>query len=269
MTDILERQLPSFDKRVTYGSDPLQFAHIRYPKKQGAFPLLLVFHGGFWRREYDLGHMGHFCAALTAKGVVTCNIEYRRLGNRGGGWPGTFQDASLACHQLLQLLSTDPRIDTKRVSASGFSAGGHLALWAASQQRLPESSSLHNSTDLRIIRAISLAGVSDLRMAWKQRLGNGVVDQLMGSPDKHPERYREGSPIELLPTNALQVLVHGTNDSIVPISQSELYCQRAEKLGDHPRFVRLDGIGHFELIDPESSIWPQIEEAILRQLMND
>jgi acetyl esterase/lipase len=208
--------------------------------------------------------MGHLCAALTKKGVVTCNIEYRRLGNDGGGWPGTFQDISQACDHLLEHFSTDPKIDLERVSVNGFSAGGHLALWAASRHRIPESSIFRNNARKRIASAVSLAGVCDLRMAWKQRLGNGVVDQLVGPPDIHAERYLEGSPIELLPTNTNQVLIHGTKDPIVPVSQSELYSQRAKQLGDHPQLIRLEGIGHFELIDPESEAWPIVQQAILR-----
>jgi acetyl esterase/lipase len=266
---ILDRPHPAFDKSVAYGSDPQQFAEVRFPAERGRFPLLLVIHGGFWRSEYDLSHMGSFCAALTERNVVTANLEYRRIGNEGGGWPGTFQDVSLACDQLLQLFSSDHRIDVKNASVCGFSAGGHLALWLTSRHRIPESSTIRNMGSTRITRAISLAGVCDLRTAWKQRLGNGIVDQLIGSPDKHPERYLAGSPIELLPTQTEQVLIHGTMDPIVPISQSELFVQKARKLGDNPRFAKLDGYGHFELIDPQSEAWPQVMESILSHLKSD
>lgn len=267
--DILERPGPGFDKSITYGSDPQQFAQLRFPTKRGRFPLLFVIHGGFWRSEYDLSHMDHLCAALTEEGVVTANLEYRRIGNKGGGWPGTFQDVSLGCDRLLQLFSSDPRVDSKNVSVCGFSAGGHLALWLTGRHRVPESSIFRNNASNRITRSISLAGVSDLRTAWKQRLGNGVVEQLVGPPDKYPDRYLAGSPIELLPTNAVQVLVHGTIDPIVPISQSELYVQKAKQLGDHPQFTKLDGYGHFELIDPESEAWPQVMEVIIGQINGD
>jgi hypothetical protein len=52
----------------------------------------MTIHGGFWRAKYDLAHAGHMCAALTASGIATWNLEFRRAGNRGGGWPGTFED---------------------------------------------------------------------------------------------------------------------------------------------------------------------------------
>lgn len=105
-------------------------------------------------------------------------------------------------------------------------------------------------------------------MAWKQRLGNGVVERLMGgTPDECPDRYDAGSPIELLPARSRQVLVHGTVDNIVPVSQSERFIERAKKLGEQPTLVKLDGIGHFELIDPESDAWPGVVRAVLPLLL--
>src|SRR2546425_7068660 len=88
---MFERPPPPFDKRVQYGQDPQHFAELRLPDGRGPFPFLFVVHGGFWQSEDDLSHIGHLCAALTSKGIITCNLEYRRLGNPGGGWPGTFQ----------------------------------------------------------------------------------------------------------------------------------------------------------------------------------
>ncbi len=146
----------------------------------------------------------------------------------------------------------------------GHSAGGHLALWLASRHRVPKASPLHNGQKYRLGSAVSLAGVCDLRTAWKQRLGNGVVARLMGgTPDQYPDRYDAGSPIELLPTGTRQVLVHGTADNIVPISQSERFVERAEQMGEQPTLVKLEGIGHFELIDPESEAWSIVAGAVL------
>jgi dipeptidyl aminopeptidase/acylaminoacyl peptidase len=95
-------------------------------------------------------------------------------------------------------------------------------------------------------------------------LGNGVVARLMGgTPDQHPDRFDAGSPIELLPNGSKQVLIHGTADDIVPVSQSEKFVERAEQLGERPTLLRLNGVGHFELIDPESDAWPIVARAVL------
>ena len=264
MSGILGRPSPPFDLRISYGNDSSQFAELRFPNGKGPFPLLFVVHGGFWQSAYDLSHIGHLCTAFSSAGIITCNIEYRRIGNPGGGWPGTFQDISLATRNILQAMSTETRFDRTRTAIIGHSAGGHLALWLVGSHRISKDSPLHNDQKQEIRRAISLAGVSDLRSAWKQKLGHGTVTRLMdGTPDEHPDRYNTGSPRELLPTGARQVLVHGTADDIVPVSQSEAFVEKAEKLGDRPTLVKLDGIGHFELIDPESEAWSIVASAVL------
>jgi acetyl esterase/lipase len=267
LSKILDRIPSPFDERTHYGSDPNQFADLRFPKAKGPFPLLFVVHGGFWQSRYDLSHIGHLCTAFTSKGIITCSIEYRRIGNPGGGWPGTFQDISLATRNILQTMSQDPRFDRSRTAILGHSAGAHLALWLTGSHRIGKGSPLHSDKRQVLNDAVSLAGVSDLGLAWKQKLGRGIVTKLMGgTPEEYPDRYSAGSPIELLPTGARQVLVHGGADDTVPVSQSEEFVHRAVKLGDRSTLVKLDGIGHYELIDPESEAWPSVAAAVLSVL---
>ena len=264
MSDILERHPEKFDMLINYGESAQQFAQLRSPPNRGPFPLLFVIHGGFWQNRYDLSHISHLCAALTNSGIVTCSLEYRRIGDRGGGWPGTFLDASLAVDRILEKVSTDSRIDLTRIGVIGHSAGGHLALWLACRNNVPGSSPVHYDGKNRVLHAISLAGVSDLREAWREKLGSGAVSLLIGgSSDEFPDRYDAGSPIELLPSGADPILIHGADDDIVPVSQSERFAEKANRLGDHHTLVKLDGVGHFELIDPESEAWASVEKTVL------
>jgi len=248
---------------VQYGPDGLQFAELRFPPGRGPFPVLLVVHGGFWSAAYDLEHIGHLCANLTATGIVTCNIEYRRVGNPGGGWPGTFQDVAVAAEYLRKKLTQDSRVDPKRSAVIGHSAGGHLALWLGGRHWVPEFSQASALGERWPRTAISLAGVTDLAKGWDLRLGGGAVNRLMGGgPERYPERYAEGSPIELLPTGTKQVLIHGTDDEIVPASFSESFVEKARALGDDASLVTLKGVGHFELIDPRSNAWKTVASRI-------
>ena len=164
-------------------------------------------------------------------------------------------------------MSTDSRFDQTRTAIIGHSAGGHLALWLVGSQRISKDSPLHSNQKQTITRAISLAGVSDLRLAWKTRLGHGTVTRLMGgTPDEQPDRYNAGSPIELIPTGATQILVHGTADGTVPVSQSEAFVEKAEKLDDRATLVKLEGVSHYEPIDPESGAWPFVAKAVITLL---
>src|SRR5262252_7981077 len=201
--DILTRPASPVDHRLTYGPDEFQFGDLRLPKGAGPHPVAIVIHGGCWISEYGLSYMGHLSAALTESGVATWNLEYRRVGNQGGGWPGTFEDILLGA-KFLESIAWKYHLDLKRMVALGHSAGGQLALCLASR--------------LKGFRGVvSLAGVCDLRRAWELKLSNNAVGEFLdGSPDQVPEHYREASPIEI-PVKIPQRIVHGHDDDVVPV----------------------------------------------------
>lgn len=260
--DILALPPPTADTRIAYGPDSHQFGDLRLPGGRGPHPVVIVIHGGFWRARYDLEHIGHVCAALTAEGFATWSLEYRRIGNTGGGWPGTLQDVSHGANHLSSLASAY-RLDLDRVVTLGHSAGGHLALWLAGRRRVSVGNPLYEHDPLPLRGVVSLAGVADLRHAWELRLSNGVVEDLLGGPpEQFRERYASASPAELLPLGVRQVLVHGTDDANVPFSLSQRYHAAAVAAGDDAALVTLPGAGHFEVIDPRSSEWPRVVEAV-------
>src|SRR3954469_13396839 len=94
--DILSKIPAIADVLVEYGDDDEQFADLRLTFEYSPSPLAVMIHGGFWREKYDLVHAGHLCVALTKAGIPTLNVEYRRVGNPGGGWPGSLQDIETA-----------------------------------------------------------------------------------------------------------------------------------------------------------------------------
>ena len=261
--DILSQPPPPADARISYGSDPLQFFDLRLPPStlvgQGftperepqragsAFPLALVIHGGFWRAKYDLTHAGHLCAALASAGIATANVEYRRVGNPGGGWPGSLEDVEAALRSISNA-ATDHHLNLKRIVVMGHSAGGHLALALAS--RNPE-----------IRGVVALAPVSDLRRAYELHLSNDAVAEFIGGTlAEIPKSYAEASPSELA-ISVPQVIIHGTHDDTVPFAMSRSYAESKRKLGENVRLVELD-CGHFELIDPSSTAWPSVQQAV-------
>jgi acetyl esterase/lipase len=223
-------------ERIPYGTGPFQFAELKVPTGSGPHPVAIVIHGGFWRAKYDLDYIRPVCDALTEAGLATWNIEYRRLGQPGGGWPGTLEDVAAGAHHLVATASRLD-LDTDRIIALGHSAGGHLAMWLAARH-----------TILRAV--ISLAGVVDLRRAWELHLGNDVVaDFLGGSPDEFPDRYAFASPIEQLPIGVPQKLFHGTADANVPFEISERYVQAALRHSDDAELITLEGATHFDVVD--------------------
>ena len=244
--DILSLPPEKADARISYGSGPLQFGDLRLPHGPGPHRLVIFIHGGCWRNTYNLDHASHLCAALAKTGVATWNIEYRRLGDIGGGWPGTFDDVMHAAQRLTRLAQNYP-LDLTRLLAAGHSAGGHLALWLAAQRVV----------DLRGV--IPLAAVSDLRRASAMRLCSGATGELLGGPpERVPQRYGSSSPFDLLPISVPQHLLHGTADPIVPFSMSEHFAHTSR----NAKLTPLAGAGHFELIDPRTREWQTVQNAI-------
>ena len=261
--DILRIPPPPPGERIAYGSDPLQFGDLRLPDGKGPHPVAIVIHGGFWRAAYDLEHIGHVCAALQQAGIATWSLEYRRVGNPGGGWPGTFQDVALGADDVRKI-AAKYNLDLNRVVAVGHSAGGHLALWLGTRKGLPKDSLLYSPDPLSLHGIVSLAGVADLRRAWELKLSNTVVaDFLGGSPYEVDDRYRLGSPIERLPLGITQRLIHGTADANVPYDISTNYVSAAKARGDKAELVTLEDAHHFELIDPRTKEFETVKRTVI------
>jgi len=248
--DILTKPQPPPDERVAYGADPNQFFEVRLPRGKPPHPVLLNIHGGYWRARYDLNHAGHLCESIRNEGLATFNLEYRRVGNPGGGWPGTFDDIRAAFRFIQQ---SHPRfhIDIDRLVVMGHSAGGQLALCLAAHE-----------SSLR--RVVSLAGVVDLRKASAQHLSNDAVAEFLGGkPEAVPDHYREADPMELKVSQARQWLIHGSDDDIVPPEFSRNYVAHKKKAGESVELLEIPRAGHFDLIDPSTEAFKRVKTAVL------
>ncbi|HEV3036171.1 MAG TPA: alpha/beta hydrolase [Candidatus Angelobacter sp.] len=251
--DILTKKPPQADARIPYGQDPNQFVDLRIPAGKGPHPVVFFIHGGYWRAKYDLTYAGHFCAALAKVGIATWNVEYRRVGNPGGGWPGTFEDVRTAYrllrgHNHQEQKNKDAgRFDLRRVCIVGHSAGGQLAACLAAFEKT-------------VTGVISLAGVIDLHRAWELHLSSDAASEFLGgSPEQVPEHYREASPAERPIPQATQKIVHGTADTAVPYEIGKGYADAKKKAGEKVELVTLDKTGHFEIVDPGSAVWGKIQ----------
>jgi acetyl esterase/lipase len=230
---------PAAHARIAYGPEPLQFGDLRVPAGDGPVPLALVLHGGYWQATYNLIHTGHLCEALRDEGIATWNVEYRRLGDPGGKWPAAAEDLERALARVEEL----PFAHDGRTVLVGHSAGGQLALWAAKHSGLP---------------VVALAPVSDIRDAVERRGPESAPARYIA-----PEHFADGSPLELLPLGARQLVIHGTADDSVPYEMSVRY---AEAASGEAELITLEGAGHFEPVDPQAPAFAETLAAIRRLL---
>lgn len=240
-----------------YGSYESQAGDLYLPR-QKAQGTICLFHGGFWKMPYDRFQMNDISNDLAALGFVVWNIEYRRIGEAGGGWKGTFDDAVSAINHLDILKSRYPQIDIDRVFVAGHSAGGHLAIWSSA-----------NNLAFRPKRFVGLAPVLDLRAAFAAKSGNDSVRQLIGgSPEEFPQRFAAASPIEMLPFCISQTIFQGTEDDDVLKEWNRHYVAEAEKKGQRIEYIEIEDCGHMEFLDPLSKAFEAFRGWLIEQVTN-
>jgi acetyl esterase/lipase len=239
-------------RQIAYGDHTDQVGNLHLPPDGGGpWPTVVLIHGGFWRWGWDRTLMTPLARDLAGRGLAAWNIEYRRVGQEGGGWPGTLEDVAAAADAVAGF----EEVDASRLATAGHSAGGHLALWLAARHRLAADDP-GASPHVRPCAAISQAGVADLVAGANAGLGSGACQALLGgAPAEVPERYAAASPAALLPLGVPQLLVHGGRDDIVPPSQSRDYAAAAEAAGDEVDVFEFPTADHFDVIEATHATW--------------
>ena len=268
----------SHGERIAYGPGPLNFGELRLPPGRGPFPVAILVHGGCWSStlneegvppamvSYEL--LEPAADALTRLGIATWNIEYPRVGDVGGGWPGTYRAISEATDHL-RALAPRRHLDLGRVIALGHSSGGQLSLWLAVRGRLPKTSAIYSKPAVTLRGVVDVDGMPDLKSFWplqQQMCDAPVVTSLLGgSPQEVPDRYREASPGPFLPLRIPQMfLLRAEPQSTRRIS--EQYVATARKAGDPVTSVDQQGRSHFDGINPESKDWAPVVQSVKAML---
>ena len=242
-------QTPDAVLRYAAHDDGLVDVHLP-PGPARPRPLLFYVHGGFWRQAWDRTHARPLAEALAASGYVVALPEYRRVGGEGH-WPITALDVEAALAATPRMLA-EAGVTTTTTTLVGHSAGGHLVLWLANQDR---------PVDRAVDRVVALAPVGDLRAAADWGLGDGATVALLGgTPTEVPEAYDAADPGTRLHARpaAPVVVVHGDQDQTVPVDLSRGLVARHGWID----YRELAGADHSDVIDPLSPAWPAVLDAI-------
>lgn len=220
------------NEKLVYGNaNPgLQYGLLWLPENSSPGerpPLIVLVHGGCWLNAYDIQHTYPLSSALAEAGYAVWSLEYRRTGDAGGGWPGSLEDVRQG---LAYVSSLDANaVDLERVLVIGHSAGGHLALLAASGSKA-------------INGVIGLAAITDI--VEYSRGGNScqtaTIGFMGGTYEEHPVAYRAANPANQS-LHPKTILLQGDMDAIVPVGQSRLTGAGT---------VIFEGAGHFDWVHP-------------------
>lgn len=242
------RLAPAADVRIAYGDSPEQFVELRLPPGRGPHPVVMLIHGGCWLSQYDVTHLAGAAEAMRQSGIAVWTVEYRRAGSAGGGDPGTFDDIR-AAYDLLIAQGKGRDLDLSRAALMGHSAGGHLALWLASEP------------GMKVRGTVALAAITDPALfAQPSGCGLGITRLMGGAPTELTAAYTARSPVARSAPHRAARLVIARDDRIVPRSQLDAYLSRFPG-------TRVDEVpgGHFDLVAPWTA-GGRIALAALREL---
>ncbi len=262
------------DHKIAYGKDALQYGELWLPPtpSKTALPVVVLIHGGCWLADLPGPELVAFLSDdLRKNGVAVWSLTYRRVGHSGGGYPGTFNDVADGVAHL-RTLAGKYNLDLSRAVVTGHSAGGHLALWVAAQNRIPAGSMLKSDQAVNFKAVVGIAAIPDLAhfaRAGAHACGDKTVDQLTDAVARTPAGgaknapFLDTSPSEMLPLGVKQILMYGVFDGIVPPAIGLRYQTRAKELGESVELITLENAGHFELIAP----WTPPGKLVLAKIL--
>ena len=203
---------------------------------------ILVIHGGCWSNAYGVDHSLPMAAALSGIGLDVWAAEYRRVGDEGGGWPGSLEDVKSAARYVTQITGKAPLL-------VGHSAGGHLALKAA------------EDPDLSISGVVALAPITDLA-SYGAETGScqSMVPKFMGDDSYRPNAAYEAASVGIEAITVPTIVVIGDADPIVGTNQVESFS--LDQLRTIPE------AGHFDLIHPETIAFDVVKSTV-EQLLEE
>ncbi len=235
-SDILALEARSPSLEAAYGPDPLQTT-LLFEAAGPTIRQIVLIHGGCWSNQYTRAHITPLASALADAGFTVWVPEYRRVGDLGGGWPGTYQDVAAAINYVTSKTGTSPVV-------IGHSAGGHLALLAAADPAVA------------LAGVIGLAAITDLSVYGEQE-GScpAMVRELMGaSHTDSPGRYRAASVLGSAITVPAS-LIAGSLDVIVGDDQLAGFTPH--------QVVPIPNAGHFDLIHPKHMAFDKLVDILV------
>ncbi|EED35825.1 putative lipase/esterase [Luminiphilus syltensis NOR5-1B] len=229
---------PASGEAITYGEAPTQSV-LRYEVGPSTRPMIMLVHGGCWSAEYSRDYLLPMATALQDRGFEVWLPEYRRVGDEGGGWPGSLAD-------ILAAVDLATSLSDRSLLLMGHSAGGHLALLAQSERQ--------KALGARLIGNVALAGITDL---WRYGAGDNSCQQMVvpflgGDGSLSRTDYDVASPQVRSYTHPV-ILMRGEVDSIVGPDQMELAGASRSIVPD---------AGHFDLVHPETPAFAAVLDAI-------
>lgn len=208
------------------------------PPSTHPVPVVMWIFGGSWK----IGSKGYHVNVrrLTQHGIAVASIEYRLSGT--AKYPAQVEDCRTALEWLKQNGSRYG-IDPQRIGVSGESAGGHLAALLATEEgrsKVRAAFVMYPPTDL-----------VKIGREYDDPQRPSAIESLLGGPiSQKLAAAREASPVNhVSSTSPPFLIIHGTEDQLVPPEHSKDLNRRLHKAGVESTLILVPGKEHWFRLD--------------------
>lgn len=202
-------------------------------------PAIILIHGGAWT-SFDKSTMRQLAQFLAVGGFVAIPVDYRLFHDDLNRWPAQLDDVQHAV-RWVRANSGKYNVDRNHIGAYGHSAGAQLALMLGMVETRDNSDPAVAKYSSKVQAVVEASGPADLAAQPDLDGMKFVASFLGGDYATHPEVWRDASPIfHVAKSNAPILIIHGTRDEMVPITQAEALDEALKKSGATVQFLRLD-----------------------------
>jgi acetyl esterase/lipase len=232
------------------------------PRKAiGDAPAVVYIHGGGWTSGDKSDGVGLiFKQELTRRGYIYAAINYRLAPKYT--FPAQIEDVKCAIRHL-RAEADRYGLDPLRIGVIGGSAGGHLAaLLGTSDAQAGWDVGEYTEQSSRVQAVIDLYGPTDLK-AMLAAASLRYATQVFGASDNQDEVLDTYSPVTYVsPDDPPFLIMHGDQDQVVPLEQSQILYERLKSDGVPVELVIVKNAGHsFE--PAEGQIEPNFPELFM------
>jgi acetyl esterase/lipase len=261
-------------RNITYtdGDNQPEALDVYVPKGKppaGGWPVILAIHGGGWRKQNKNDYGPRIASAFVSQGYVVVAPNYPLSSPGNPTWPVNLEDLQTAVRWIRQNAGTFS-IDSSRIVAMGESAGANLANLLGTASAATGST---GASSAAVEAVVSFSSPTDMAALYASspEAGKAAAQFLGGPPTAVPANYTAASPVEQVrPGDPPTFLIHGSNDPLVPVSQSEELAGALAAAGVPEQLVVIPGAGHdldFPIKTPRNLVFQILE--FLRTTWND
>jgi acetyl esterase/lipase len=211
----------------------------------GLRPAVILIHGGGWT-SFDKTTMHGMATFLARSGFVAFSVDYRLMHGAENLWPIQLDDVQHAV-RWIRANAAKYGVDPDHIGAFGHSSGAQLAALLGMEEARETSDPVLAKYSSKVQAVVDVDGPTDFTTHGDSDGDIFLTAFFGGDYVHHPAVWQDASPVFHVSRNSSPFLiVHGTHDEYVPITQAQELADKLKQAGVPVKFVKIDDVHTFQ-----------------------